>query len=43
LLVHHLTDKLVGTAAVEVLGVKPQVAPDQLEMMGQLGLRYNFR
>jgi len=43
LLVHHLTDKLVGTAAVEVLGVKPQISPDQLEMMGQLGLRYNFR
>ena len=43
LLVHHLTDKLVGTAAVEVLDIKPQVSPEQLEMMGQLGLRYNFR
>ena len=43
MLIHHLTDKLVGTAAVEVLGVNPQISPDQLEMMGQLGLRYNFR
>ena len=43
MLIHHITDKLVSTAAVEVLGVKPQVSPDQLEMMGQLGLRYNFR
>jgi hypothetical protein len=43
MLIHHLTDKLVGTAAVEVLGVNPQLSPDQLEMMGQLGLRYNFR
>ena len=43
LLVHHLTDRLVGTAALEVLDVKPQVSSDQLEMMGQLGLRYNFR
>ena len=43
MLIHHISDKLVGTAAVEVLGVKPQVSADQLEMMGQLGLRYNFR
>jgi hypothetical protein len=43
MLVRHLTDKLIGTAAIEVLGVKPQVSPDQLETMGQLGLRYNFR
>ena len=43
LLIHHITDKLDGTAAFEVLAVKPQVSADQLEMMGQLGLRYNFR
>ena len=42
-LVHHLTDRLVGTASVEVMGVNPQVSPDQLDMLGQLGLRYNFR
>ncbi len=42
-LVRHLTDRLVGTASVEVLGVNPQIAPDQLDMLGQLGLRYNFR
>jgi len=40
---HHLTDHLVGTASFEVLGVNQQVAPDQVEMLGQLGLRYNFR
>jgi hypothetical protein len=42
-LIHNLTDKLVGTAAVEVLGVNPQISPDQFEALGQLGLRYNFR
>jgi len=42
-LVHHLTDRLVGTASFEVMGVSPQVSPDQFEMLGQLGLRYNFR
>ncbi|WP_353229205.1 hypothetical protein [Novosphingobium sp.] len=42
-LVHHLTDRLTGTASVEVLGVNPTVSPDLLEMNGQLGLRYNFR
>jgi hypothetical protein len=40
---HHLTDHLIGTAAFEVLGVNQQISPDQLELMGQLGLRYNFR
>jgi len=43
MLVHHLTDHLVGTAAVEVLGIKQQLTPEQLETLGQLGLRYNFR
>jgi len=43
MLIHRLTDRLVGTAAVEVLGVNPQISPDQLEALGQLGLRYNFR
>jgi hypothetical protein len=42
-LVHHLTDRLVGTAAIEVLSVSPTTSPDQFEAMGQLGLRYNFR
>jgi hypothetical protein len=42
-LVRHLTDRLVCTASVELLGVNPQIAPDQLDMLGQLGLRYNFR
>jgi hypothetical protein len=41
--VHHLTDRLVGTASFEVMGVNPQIASDQLETLGQLGLRYNFR
>jgi hypothetical protein len=41
-LIHHLSDRLVGTASFEVMGVRPQVSPDQLEMLGQVGLRYNF-
>jgi hypothetical protein len=41
--VHHLTDRLVGTASFEVMGVNPQISSDQLETLGQLGLRYNFR
>ena len=41
--VHHLTDRLVATGSFEVMGVNPQVSPDQLETLGQLGLRYNFR
>ncbi len=43
LITHHLTDHLIGTAAIEVLGVNQQISPDQFELMGQLGLRYNFR
>jgi len=42
-MVHHLTDRLVGTASFEVMGVSPQISADQLETLGQLGLRYNFR
>jgi hypothetical protein len=42
-LIHHLTDRLVGTASVEVAGASAQLSPEELELMGQLGLRYNFR
>lgn len=42
-MVHHLTDRLVGTASFEVMGVNPQISSDQLETLAQLGLRYNFR
>ncbi len=42
ILTHHLTDRLVGTASLEMLGVNQQASPDQLELLGQLGLRYNF-
>ncbi|WP_428333599.1 hypothetical protein [Novosphingobium sp.] len=42
-LVHHLTDRLVATGSFEVMGVNPQISQDQLETLGQLGLRYNFR
>ena len=42
-LVRQLSDRLVGTASVEILGVNPQITPDEIEMLGQVGLRYNFR
>lgn len=42
-LVRQLSDRLVGSASVEILGVNPQIAPDEVEMLGQVGLRYNFR
>jgi hypothetical protein len=41
-LVHHLTDRLLGTASFEVLGATAPLTPEELQMMGQLGLRYNF-
>lgn len=40
---HHLGDRLDATATAEVLGVNRQIAPDQFEMLGQVGLRYSFR
>lgn len=42
-LVRQLSDRLVGSASLEILGVNPQIAPDEVELMGQVGLRYNFR
>lgn len=41
--IRHITDHLVGTASVELLGINPQISPDTLEALGQVGLRYNFR